>query len=120
MLSPYNLGRTPPKPEGLTLRGRGVIVKIPMDHFQTPYPYPLEILFQLDPYFPWLPEAIPNDNCPKFKREEILKSPFRDVSSCPVVKISPSSASVGLIPGQAAKIPHDLWPKTQTKTEAIL
>ena len=44
-----------------------------------------------------------------------------DVSSCPMVKILPSNAaSVGLIPGQAAKIPHDLWPKTQTKTEAIL
>ena len=52
MLSPYDLGRTPPKPEDLILRDRGVIVKIPVDHFQTPYPYPLEILFQLDPYFP--------------------------------------------------------------------
>ena len=118
MLSPYDLGRTPPKPEDLILRDRGVIVKIPVDHFQTPYPYPLEILFQLDPYFPWLPEAIPNDNCPKFKREEILKSPFRDVPSWPVVKISPSTAAgVSLIPGQGA---HDLWPKNQTKTEAIL
>ena len=45
-----------------------------------------------------------------------------DFPGGPVVKTSPSNAgSVGLIPGQGAKIPHVSQPKNQKhKTEAVL
>ena len=45
---------------------------------------------------------------------EFLKLKVRDFPCGPVVKTLPSSArDVGSVPGQEAKIPHDLWPKNQ-------
>ena len=38
---------------------------------------------------------------------------FWDFPGCPVIKISPNAEGVGLIPTQAAKIPHAPWPKNQ-------
>ena len=51
----------------------------------------------------------------------ILLMCYWDFPGSPVVKTSPSNAGgAGLIPGQGAKIPNALWPKTKNKTEAIL
>ena len=45
----------------------------------------------------------------------INKMEDRDFPGSPAVETSPSNAgSVGSIPGQGAKIPHVLWPKTET------
>ena len=46
---------------------------------------------------------------------DFFKTPQnRDFPSNPVVKTSPSNVrGGGSIPGQGAKIPHALWPKTQ-------
>ena len=43
-----------------------------------------------------------------------FKTQIRDFPGGPVVKTSPSNAEgVGLIPGWAPKIPHDLWPQNE-------
>ena len=47
-----------------------------------------------------------------------IKNKFRDLSSCPVFKPSPSNAEgAGSIPGWGPKIPRDSWPKNPNRQQ---